>query len=203
LTNEGYQFIYFENLPEEVFEELEEISDEWLNGEKEKCFSVGRFDRGYIETSNVGIARDPQNRIVGFITEQPINKEKASFDLLRFRNDVPNELPTFLKLHLMDELKRQGYCEVYQGMAPLAKVGETSFAFLGERIMNLIYKYGHSIYAFQQVTEEKTVYVDRWRPRYFAYMKDSSFLFSALQLLYLIGRGKNKGVTISEEMIEV
>ncbi len=69
--------------------------------------------------------------------------------------------------------------------------------------MNLIYKYGHSIYAFQQVTEEKTVYVDRWRPRYFAYMKDSSFLFSALQLLYLIGRGKNKGVTISEEMIEV
>lgn len=203
LTNEGYQFIYFEKLPEEVFDELEEISDEWLNGEKEKCFSVGRFDRSYIEKSNVGIARDPQNRIVGFITEQPVNKERASFDLLRFRNDVPSELPTFLKLHLMDELKRQGYCEVYQGMAPLAKVGETSFAFLGERIMNLIYKYGHSIYAFQQVAEEKTVYVDRWRPRYFAYMKDGSFLFSAVQLLFLIGRGKNKGVTISEEMIEL
>lgn len=97
LTNEGYQFIYFERLPEEVFDELEEISDEWLNGEKEKCFSVGRFDRSYIETSNVGIARDPQNQIVGFITEQPINQEKASFDLLRFRNDVPNELPTFFK----------------------------------------------------------------------------------------------------------
>ncbi|MGO2638864.1 MAG: bifunctional lysylphosphatidylglycerol flippase/synthetase MprF, partial [Enterococcus viikkiensis] len=135
LANEGYQFIYFEQLPEEVFEELEEISDEWLNGEKEKYFSVGRFDRAYIETRNVGIARDPQNQIVGFITEQPINKELASFDLLRFRNDVPDELPTFLKLHLMDELKKQGYQEIYQGMAPLAKVGETSFAFFGERIM--------------------------------------------------------------------
>ncbi|MGO3728722.1 MAG: hypothetical protein ACTJFI_07430, partial [Enterococcus viikkiensis] len=69
--------------------------------------------------------------------------------------------------------------------------------------MNLIYKYGHSIYAFQQVTEEKTIYVDQWRPRYFAYMKYSSFLFSSLQLLLLIGSGKNKGATISEEMIEV
>ena len=69
--------------------------------------------------------------------------------------------------------------------------------------MNLIYKYGNSFYAFQQVTEEKTLYVDYWRPRYFAYMKSSSFLFSALQLLLLIGRGKNKGAALTDEMIEV
>lgn len=203
LANEGYQFSYFEQLPTEIFDELEEISREWLNGEKEKYFSVGRFDREYLRTSHIGIARDPENKIIGFITEQPMTQEKASFDLLRFRNNVPNELSTFLKLHLMDELKKQGYQEAFQGMAPFAKVGETSFAFLGERIMNLIYKYGNSIYAFQQVTEEKTIYVDQWKPRYFAYMKSSSFLFSAMQLLLLIGRGKNKGATISDEMIEV
>ncbi|MEO1769309.1 phosphatidylglycerol lysyltransferase [Enterococcus sp. 665A] len=203
LTNEGYQFIYFKTIPDEVYEEMREISEEWLNGEKEKHFSVGRFDRAYLDASQVGIVRDPANRIVGFISKQPIDANRSSYDLLRYRNDVPKELPTFLKLQLMDEMKRQGVQQVYQGMAPLAKVGETSYSFLGERIMNLIYKYGNSFYAFQQVTEEKTLYVDYWRPRYFAYMKSSSFLFSALQLLLLIGRGKNKGAALTDEMIEV
>nr|WP_146622690.1 bifunctional lysylphosphatidylglycerol flippase/synthetase MprF [Enterococcus florum] len=203
LTNEGYHFVYFNEIPDEVFDELAETSEEWLNGEKEKFFSVGRFSRDYLEASQVGIARDPENRIVGFITKQPIDATTCSYDLLRFRHDVPEDLPTFLKLHFMDELKKEGIRHVYQGMAPLAKVGETSYAFMGERIMNLIYKYGNSFYAFQQVAEEKTLFVDQWRPRYFAYMKPSSFLFSALQLMLLIGRGKNKGATLTEEMIEV
>lgn len=203
LTNEGYSFSYFKKLPDEILAELQEISDLWLNGEKEKFFSVGRFDEAYLAESYVGVARNPAHQVVGFITQQPIDQQKVSYDLLRYRNDTSSELPTFLQLHLMDELHKAGFQEVYQGMAPLAKVGETSYAFLEERIMNLIYKYGNFFYAFQQVTENKMPYVDLWQPRYFAYMKSSSFLFSACQLLLLIGRGKDKAASLTDEMIEV
>lgn len=203
LTNEGYHFSYFEKVPVEVLPELKAISDEWLNGQKEKFFSVGRFEEDYLKASQIGIARDGENQIVGFITKQPIDATRCSYDLVRYKKTAPPELAGFLQMQLMDALKKEGIQQVYQGMAPLANVGETSFSFLGERVMNLIYRYGNSFYAFQQVTEEKAVSVDYWRPRFFAYMKSSSFLFSALQLLLLIGRGKNKGPTLKEEMIEV
>lgn len=203
LAKLGYQFRYYQQPTDELLSDLTEISDEWLSGEKEKHFSVGRFDKQYLKTSGIGVALNPEGELVGFISQQPITKDIVSYDLLRYKKDLPNELSTFLKLHLMDKLHQMGFKEVYQGMAPLAKVGETSFAFLGERVMNLIYKYGHSFYDFQQVTEEKNPYVDYWRPRYFAYMKSSSFVFSASQLLILIGRGKGKATPLSEEMIEL
>ena len=164
---------------------------------------MGRFEEDYLKASQIGIARDGENQIVGFITKQPIDATRCSYDLVRYKKTAPPELAGFLQMQLMDALKKEGIQQVYQGMAPLANVGETSFSFLGERVMNLIYRYGNSFYAFQQVTEEKAVSVDYWRPRFFAYMKSSSFLFSALQLLLLIGRGKNKGPTLKEEMIEV
>lgn len=204
LLTEGYRFEYYAKASDDLVKELAIVSNNWLDGEKEKQFSIGRFDKTYIQSSAVGVAYDPDDLPIGFITEQPITKKIASYDLLRFRSDAPTEIGNFLILGLCQELKRQGFKKVNMGMAPLANVGDTSYAFFSERIMNLIYTYGTSYYAFKQITEEKSLYVDAWDPRYFAYMKRSSFLFSTLQLLSLAGRGKHKGSTLTDEiMIEV
>ncbi|KAF1295282.1 hypothetical protein BAU15_05525 [Enterococcus sp. JM4C] len=204
LLKEGFYFTFYPVLPSEIYQELKLISTEWLDGQAEKYFSVGRFEETYINKSGVGIVRNPANKIVGFITQQPVNNQVASYDLLRVAKGQPASLPDFLIAHLMEYYKQQGEKEVDLGMAPLVNVGDTRFSFFEEKIMHIIYNYGTSFYGFQDNYEAKNNYVDAWQGRYFAYMKNSRFTLTAGQLLLLIGRGKTKGITVAEEaMIEV
>ncbi|MGM0126254.1 phosphatidylglycerol lysyltransferase [Enterococcus sp. AZ194] len=204
LANEGIQFTFYPELPSEIYKELIGISEEWLDGQSEKFFSVGRFEEAYLKKSGIGVARDPENKIIGFITQQPINNQFASYDLLRVAKGQPATLPDFLIAHLMDVYKKLGEEKVDLGMAPLVHVGDTPFSFFEEKVMHIIYNYGTSFYGFQDNYEAKNTYVDEWQGRYFAYMKDSRFLLTAAQLLLLIGRGKTKGATVAEEaMIEL
>ncbi|EOL49118.1 phosphatidylglycerol lysyltransferase [Enterococcus phoeniculicola] len=204
LSNEGYHFTFYPELPSEVYKELESVSKEWLGGQTEKYFSVGRFEEAYLSKSGVGVVRNPTNQLVGFITQQPINEKCSSYDLLRVSANQPGQLPNFLIAHLMEYSRQQGEKEVDLGMAPLVHVGDTQFSFFEEKVMHIIYNYGTSFYAFQDNYEAKSKYVDAWEGRYFAYMKNSRFTLTAGQLLLLIGRGKTKGATVAEEaMIEL
>lgn len=201
LQNEGYQFTYFAELPEEFLQDCREISEEWLAGEKEKQFSVGRFEEDYLTSSGVGVALNSKGEAAGFITQQPIDKESVSFDLLRTRKDAPAMLSNFLIASLLDEYSRQGYQIANIGLAPLARVGDSSFSFWGEKLMNVIYRYGNRFYEFQTTQQSKEPYADAWQARYFAYRKNSGFVIAAVQLLLLIGKGKAKGPTLAEEVM--
>lgn len=201
LINEGYRYQYFPKLPEELLEACQKISDDWLGGEKEKQFSVGRFELEYLTSSGVGLVLDANSSVVGFITQQPIDAEVVSFDLLRLKKDAPAMLGHFLIANQLDEYGRQGYLQANIGMAPLVRVGDSEFSFWEERVMNIIYRYGNRFYKFQTTEQSKELYVDGWESRYFAYRKTSGFMIAAIQLLLLIGRGKTKGPTIAEEVM--
>lgn len=200
LTNEGYHFTWYEQLPEELLAAVSEVSDQWLHGAREKHFSVGRFDESYLLASGVGVVRKEQ-KVVGFITEQPISESQAGYDLLRVLPDEPAELSDYLLVNLFVVYQEKGYLETNLGLAPLANVGETDFAFFQERIMHIVYNYGSFFYSFQSTYEEKLRYVTRWEGRYFAYMKGSSFTFATLQLFILIGKGKEKSISFAEEVL--
>ncbi|MCP5732528.1 phosphatidylglycerol lysyltransferase domain-containing protein, partial [Klebsiella pneumoniae] len=75
-------FTWYDQLPEELHQAVNEVSQKWLHGAREKYFSVGRFDESYVLSSGVGIVRKDQ-KVVGFITAQPMTKEQAGYDLLR------------------------------------------------------------------------------------------------------------------------
>ncbi|MGG5359587.1 MULTISPECIES: bifunctional lysylphosphatidylglycerol flippase/synthetase MprF [unclassified Enterococcus] len=200
LKKEGYHFVWYEELPEELMEEVAAVSEEWLSGAREKYFSVGRFDRDYVKTSGIGVVKKEQ-KTVGFITSKPISDELAGYDLLRVLPDQPTELYDFLLAGLFEVYQEKGYQEASLGLAPLANVGETDFSFFEEKIMHIIYNYGDFFYSFQSAYERKSRYVGRWEGRYFAHLKGSSFLFATLQLFMLIGRGKSKTPSIAEEVI--
>lgn len=201
LSVQGYTFKKYETLPAELLPQLAAVSQDWLDGKGEKYFGNGRFDESYILNSPVAVVRNNENQLVGFITEQAISTEWVSYDLLRIKSDAPKELANFLVLGMLDSWEKAGFKKVDLGMAPLAKVGEGPFAFFEERIMNIIYNYGNAIYNFQDNFSGKQKYVTRWEGCYFAYLKGSSFYLASAQLLRLIGRGKNKGPTLVEEVI--
>ena len=200
LNNEGYHFTWYDQLPEELLLAVSEVSREWLQGAREKHYSVGRFDTTYLLSSGVGIVRKEQ-KIVGFITAQPITNEQAGYDLLRTLPDEPVELADYLLANLFVVYQEKGYLEANLGLAPLAKVGETDFSFVQEKVMHIVYNYGNFFYSFQSAYEEKLRYVTRWEGRYFAYMKGSSFVFATMQLFILIGKGKEKTPSFAEEVL--
>lgn len=200
LTNEGYHFTWYDEIPEELLATLGEVSHAWLNGETEKHFSVGRFDKEYVKTSGVGVVRKDQ-QVVGFVTAQPMTQTQAGYDLLRVLPGEPVALSDYLLANLFVVYQKQGYLEANLGLAPLANVGETDFSFIQEKMMNIVYNYGNFFYAFQTTYERKSRYVSRWEGRYFAYMKGSNFVFATLQLFILIGRGKGKNPSLAQEVL--
>lgn len=67
VTKEGYTFHMVEPpFSKEFLDSLREISDEWLDGRKEKGFSVGFFDEDYLNKAPIAILRDREGEIKAF-----------------------------------------------------------------------------------------------------------------------------------------
>ncbi|MCR1952717.1 phosphatidylglycerol lysyltransferase domain-containing protein [Clostridium sp. DSM 100503] len=67
IAKAGYTFSIIDpNFTEELFNELKEVSDEWLNGKAEKGFCIGFFDWDYLNMDKIAIVRDPEGKIKGF-----------------------------------------------------------------------------------------------------------------------------------------
>ena len=132
LMKEGYHFTWYDQLPEELHQAVNEVSQKWLQGAREKYFSVGRFDKSYVLSSGVGIVRKDQ-KVVGFITAQPMTKKQAGYDLLRVLPKESEELADYLLANLFIVYEKMGYSEANLGLAPLANVGETDFSFFQEK----------------------------------------------------------------------
>ncbi|MEI5994061.1 bifunctional lysylphosphatidylglycerol flippase/synthetase MprF [Candidatus Enterococcus mansonii] len=201
LTNLGYKVtMYHEPISKELFHELSRVSENWLGTQRERNFVCGRFDQEYLQLSDIGILRNQNYEVVGFITEKPIiEKKEVSYDLLRYDETAPEHVVDFLFTHFIADADKRGYSRVNLGTAPLSNVGETKYSFFNERLINIFYKYGDQLYGFKDTRKEKEPYVTTWEPRYFAYSKQSNVLFAFIQLALLIERGK--GVSLVEEVL--
>ena len=203
LTNAGYTFhLYQEPVSDEIFEELKRVSNIWLGTNKEKNFISGQFDRSYLDLATIGVMCNKQKKIIGFITEKKVSTgEKGAYDLLRYSDEAPAETSAFLMTHFIDACKQLGYSTIDIGIAPLANVGETKYSFFEERLINILYNYGYHIYEFQDKRKTKEQYVTKWNSRYCAYPKQSNAMFTFVQLLLLINRGRNKKVFLVEDVM--
>jgi phosphatidylglycerol lysyltransferase len=171
-------------------EELREVSNEWLQGRKEKGFSLGFFDEEYLNKAPIAIVRDEEKKILGFMSIMYVydNKQTISVDLMRFRPDAPAGIIDFLFLSLIDWSKEAGYGRFNMGMAPLANVGLSRFAFLSEKIAAQLFLHGHFIYHFQGLRQFKQKYTNIWEPKYLAYRRKSSLPFIMAQITLLISK---------------
>lgn len=186
----GYTFsIETPPFTDELFKSLEEISNEWLGGKKEKGFCVGYFNREYIEMDKVAIVRNSEGEIKAFATIMPsYDNETLSIDLMRFKNIEVNGIMDFIFVNLFEYSKENGYKYFNLGLVPLADVGESKYSFLREKIAYQIFANGNAIYSFKGLKKFKDKYASRWEDKYIAYRKENSIIITSIQLLMLFSK---------------
>jgi phosphatidylglycerol lysyltransferase len=187
---EGYQFALIQPpLSDAQFQELQAISDSWLHDETEKGFSMGFFDRDYLNEAPIAVMQDATGKVVAFANLMPTGDHRmTSIDLMRASRDAPSGIMDGLFVYLFETCRETGYLSFNLGMAPLANVGVSTFSFIEERVAHLIYEYGSNFYSFQGLRAYKEKYVTDWEPKYLAYRRRQSLIFSMLQLMSVINR---------------
>ncbi len=175
-----------------LMNELREISADWLQGRNEKGFSLGYFDEAYLNKAPIALVKNSNKEIIGFASIMYVyDDETISVDLMRFRHDAPAGTVDFFFLSFIEWAKNQGYQWFNMGMAPLANVGLSRFAFLSEKIAAQIFLHGHFIYHFQGLRRFKEKYANNWKAKYLAYRKKSSLPFVMAQISLLISKKKD------------
>ena len=197
---ENYHFELLQPpLSDAQYNELKTISDSWLADETEKSFSMGFFDRNYLNEAPIAVMTDEAGKMVAFANLMPTGNHKmTSIDLMRSSHNAPSGMMDGLFVYLFETCREQGYTSFNLGMAPLANVGASEFSFIEERVAHLIYEYGSIFYSFQGLRAYKEKYVTEWQPKYLAYRRRESLIFTMLQLMQVINR---PGATVRDRLV--
>ena len=176
----------------EFIKEINNISNEWLSGRDEKGFSVGFFDENYLNRDAIAVVKNRNGEIKGFTNLMPMydGKKTLSIDLMRFSKDSCNGVMDFIFVNLFKHGQENGYSRFNMGMAPLSNVGRSKYSFLSERIAAKVYSHGQHFYSFEGLKKFKEKYCESWDCRYMAYKKKTSLVFTMLQAILLVSKGK-------------
>ncbi|MEG0372495.1 MAG: bifunctional lysylphosphatidylglycerol flippase/synthetase MprF [Enterococcus sp.] len=184
---EGYQFdVIKPPFSAETMQSLQTVSDKWLNGRKEKGFSLGFFTEDYLQRAPIAVIKNKDAEIVAFANFMPTYTDKlGTIDLMRHDPDkAPSGTMDFLFINLFQYMRDEEGLEYFDlGMAPLANVGTQRKSFTQERIAYLVYNFGSSFYSFGGLKEYKDKYANEWLPEYVLYSRDSWIGFVMIALL--------------------
>lgn len=187
ITKEGFTFEVLQPpFDQETMVVLKNISEEWLEGRKERGFSLGFFSEDYLQRNPLAVVKNSEDEIVSFANIIPsYNNEITTIDLMRHHPaKAPSGSMDFLFLHLF-EYTKGNFQSFDLGMAPLANVGTSRKSFIQERIASLIYSFGSHFYSFQGLRDYKEKYASQWVPRYTLYSRDSWIVYVMIALLIL------------------
>ncbi|MDU2830333.1 MAG: bifunctional lysylphosphatidylglycerol flippase/synthetase MprF [Anaerococcus sp.] len=189
ISRDGYTFEVMKGpFDGKTIKRLQEISNSWLGDSKEKGFSLGFFDKDYLNIGDIGLVKDPDGKIIAFANLCPIYyKNWATIDLMRYEENVDG-LMDYLFINIFSYLKENNIKYFDLGMAPLSNVGVMRHSFLQEKMVYTIFKLGDHYYSFEGLKAYKDKYASFWEERYLSYSKGSSLIFSALSLFYTINK---------------
>lgn len=192
---DGYEFKLLDPPhSEKLLDRLDEISKSWLGDRFEKGFSLGFFDRDYLNKSRIGLVYDSKGHISAFVNIMPNHdKDIMTIDLMRYDSDMNvNSMMDYLFLNLFITGQNEGYKYFNLGMAPLSNVGTYKSAYLSERIASLIYSHAGRIYPFRGLRNYKSKYATTWKPRYVSFAK-GNFILSSMAAILAADKGKIGG----------
>ncbi|MFB5762258.1 bifunctional lysylphosphatidylglycerol flippase/synthetase MprF [Paenibacillus medicaginis] len=188
---EGYSFqMAYPPFDDSLLTRLRAVSDVWLEGRKEKGYSLGWFNETYLQLAPLALVLDPQQQVIAFASLAPAydNKQTISIDLMRHLPDAPNGTMDFLFTHVMEWARDEGYVTFNLGMAPLSSVGQSERALREEKLARLVFQYGGHWYGFQGLRRYKEKFSPAWEPRYLAYPASVSLPILTAELMYLVSR---------------
>ena len=177
----------------EIMSQLQSISDEWLDHRKEKGFSIGYFDKDYLQFTPLAILKNNNFEIIAFANLIPLYDEERTvkIDLIRCKKDFSSDdTMDYLFFNIIQASEVRGFERLNVGITPLSHVGVSKFAGISEKIATQIIVDGQEYYNFQGVQNFKEKFANEWQPKYLAYRKKSSLPFTILQIMMLIGDNK-------------
>jgi phosphatidylglycerol lysyltransferase len=172
-----------------IDEQLEEISQEWLNEKRigELGFSLGRFSLERINQIPVflGVLGE---RIDAFCSWLPYQGGQAVvLDLMRKRKDVVPGTMDFLIYHSLVQLKDMGFATASLANAPLANVTGPRGPL--ERGVALLFEKMNSFYGYKNLFQFKKKFAPQWEGRYLIYPKGADLPRVAYALAGVHGSG--------------
>ena len=153
-----------------LLDRLQQISDEWLEGRKEMKYSLGWFERGYLNTTSILSVQDAQGQVVAFanLVDEYQNRELA-VDLMRHQHELPAGTMDYLFASLLQTAQQMGYQRFNLGLSGLAGVGETSSDPAIEQALHYFYTHANTAYNFRGLHSFKEKFAPDWSPRYLIY----------------------------------
>lgn len=193
---DGFAFeVLYPPFDSTLLDELEQVSAEWLGDRNEMSFSVGWFDRAYLQKAPVATVKNSTtNEIIAFVSLKyhDRNKDQIGIDLMRFKNHVPNSTMDFIFIQLLIYFKENGYGHFSFGVAPLAKVGAAPKSHWVEKIASFISKHGKLFYSFEGLRKFKAKFDPHWEPRYLAYPQLMSLPALLIEISLLVNKPKKR-----------
>ena len=171
LAREGWRFEVFSPGDPVDWAALKHVSDAWLARHKgsEKAFSLGRFERAYLERFPIAVALKDGGDPVAFASLWPTpDKGDIAVDLMRFSDEAPNGIMDFLFVGVMEWSKAEGYARLDIGMTPLAGLSAMRYASIFSKIGASIYEAGEAFYGFRGLRTYKAKFAPDWKPVFIA-----------------------------------
>jgi len=188
---EGAEFAVLSaaEVPEHLAE-LAVVSDDWLSSKKqrEKAFSLGRFDPEYLMRFPCAVVRI-DGRIIAFANIlATANRGEMSVDLMRHRHDIPYGTMDFLFLRLIEHAQAERYRWFTLGIAPLAGIEGGRLASTWARGASFLFRHGEKLYGFEGLRSYKAKFATHWEPRYIAGPRGMAFAGSMAAVHHLVSR---------------
>lgn len=153
-----------------ILPELARVSDCWLHAkrQKEKGFSLGRFDRDYVTRFDCALVRHHGDIVAFANILATANRAELSVDLMRHLETMPTGTMDFLFAHLMQWGKDNGFQRFSLGLAPLSGIESRRLSPHWAKAAALIFSHGERFYGFRGLRAYKEKFAPRWEPRYLA-----------------------------------
>lgn len=172
-----------------ILDKLENISDNWLENKKtkEKSFSLGNFDKNYLNNFKVALLyRDDE--IIAFSNLMATkDMNEISIDLMRYLDTSPSGTMEYLFVKIINWAKDENYNRFSLGMAPLAGIYGDDLSPFWNRISVFLFNHGGNFYNFEGLRQFKNKFSPDWESKYLAYsghfnlasiLKDTAYLIS-------------------------
>ncbi len=180
---------------EATFAQIKLVSDAWIadKAQREKSFSVGRFDAAYLNRFPLALV-SLHGQMVAFANLLTTDtKAMASVDLMRHDPATPSGTMEFMFTELILNLKAAGFAEFSLGMAPLSGMQTRRGAPLWSKFGAIVYRSGGNFYNFAGLRTFKNKFDPDWRPHYLATPSANLPLLPLADAAFLISGGL-KGV---------
>jgi phosphatidylglycerol lysyltransferase len=155
-----------------VIRELKDISDEWLSsrGASEMRFSVGWFDRDYLERCPLLIVLNSERQIEAFANILVLaNGNEVTADLMRHRARADKGQMDFLFASLLEWARSKGFHSFSFGLSGLSGIGQHPKDPAIERALGFAFRHMNQLYNFKGLHAYKAKFGPVWAPRYLIY----------------------------------